>query len=310
MQKKKVFLYCILGIVLFLLFVFIEQCLYINKIDKEGDQNYIEAELLRIEEENRDKMILLESLQENPYAVEENKMTEEEKEAYLESFFANEENLTGEKEINDYMMELNDEKADSIKISVDRSLSLGMIADAINQADIALEVYDLNNYIDIMNYLKNVQKLEFLFDSGKMTSYGASMNSITDLEVYIHAFTKIDKYLQNSLIKFKDSEIIPYSDKVEILSIEKSSPRNDMNADLYMSSLKNISGHKVIAKINDSEYAFYFLKNTMTGQLTLYKTLFAHQKPDEISKNSYSAYDRIGYDDDESMTYGTPVKEG
>ena len=277
-----------------------------NRIEETSSDSYIEAELAKIEEANKQESIFVEQVNKNPIISEENKLTDEEKEAYIQEMINNN-NISGDVKINEYMLEISESEVIRNKEHIKMDLENGYLTGAFDTANMMLETYNLNNYTEYRTFFENVSFMDFLILDNFAPQIG--MSFITDIELFCHAFARCDKYTQAELIIFKDSEILPSSNKVKVISIEDCSPRTEMNAAVTMRSIKGYHGYKAIVDIDGVEYAFYILKNTSYGNMSMFKTLLATEDPKAYSKNPYSIYTSISSIEDEA-TYGTPVKGG
>lgn len=287
---------------------FVYQMVYMKDVETRSSPSYIESELARIEKENQDKKSLQESLQKNPYVLESDKISDEQRREYEDTLLATEKGLMGEIDINDYMLDISEVELVSRISSIKNYIENCELDYALDDTRIILETYNLANFDEDVKYLKEVDKLRFLLNDGPNEDCSSDVKAISDIKLFIAAFSMANPTTQGKLVLESRSERVPTTFSKIVINEPQEFSKNSMNLSHLMRSTSGYKGYKVDVSIDGTSYNYYLLTNNITNEITMVKLLTAETDSMLTSNNNYENYQKYIDAENGGTTYGTPVK--
>lgn len=308
MENRNLIKWGFLILVAVIVGAFVYQMSYMKDVDERSSQSYIEGELARIEEENKEKKALQESLQKNPYVIEADKITAEERREYEDTLLSTEKGLLGEVDINDYMLDISEvEMASRISI-IKNYIENCELKYAVEDAEILLETYNLVDFEEDSKYLKEVAKMECIVNAGPAEDCSNKLSNISDMKLFIAAFSMANQTTQAKMALESRSERVPVGFSKIVIDEPKEFSKNSMGLAHLMRSSSGYKGYKVDVTIDSTAYSYYLLVKNSTKEITLVKLLTSETASNLTSDNNYESYLNYIESENTGTTYGTQVR--
>lgn len=291
-----------MAVIFVIIFVFAAwQIFYIIDSERKADPVYMEQEAEKLRQEEKERADFIQSMNENPRVLEEEKIEEAQKREIEREMFKTREDMVGVKEVNNYMKKITEEELERDMNSIERNLSKGDVDSAVKTAKILQETYDLNDYEEQSSIIRDVIRVNEIYNGEHVNT---NLSCIENARMYIYGFLFANRDSQTEVILDKCSEVVSYDGgDIDIGEPDTfSAMENGMTN--VLTSTTGYGSYRVPVTVENQDLYCYILYRKITHNWEILKFLDKDANSRGVGNNTYEAYVVSNNADDEGQTWG------